>query len=51
MKNYFFCYDLALKKKIDQYGIQYICTAIANSGKRFWLYERTEELQKILNER
>ncbi|MCQ5364150.1 hypothetical protein NOW01_03910 [Anoxybacillus salavatliensis] len=48
---YFFCYDLALKRKIDRYGIEYICTAIANSGKRFWLYEKTEMLEKILNKR
>ncbi|MFC4183364.1 hypothetical protein [Saccharococcus thermophilus] len=48
---YFFCYDLALKRKIDTYGIRYITTAISNKGHRFWLYEKTEELQQILNKR
>jgi len=47
---YFFCYDLALKQKIDIYGIQYITTAISNKGHRFWLYAKTEMLEKILNE-
>ena len=48
---YFFCYDLALKRKIDTYGIRYITTAISNKGHRFWLYEKNEMLEKILNER
>ncbi|WP_248892952.1 hypothetical protein [Bacillus methanolicus] len=47
---YFFCYDLALKK-IERYGIEYITTAISNKGKQFWLYEKSEQLQKVLNER
>ncbi|EMI09231.1 hypothetical protein [Anoxybacillus gonensis] len=49
-KEYFFCYDLALKRKIDTYGIRYITTAISNKGHRFWLYEKTKELQKIIEE-
>jgi hypothetical protein len=47
---YFFCYDVEKHLKIKEQGIRYICSAISNSGKRFWLYEQDEGLHKIINQ-
>lgn len=46
----FFCYDFALKNKLKQKGIKFITTAISNDQRRFWLYFRTEEVNKIIND-
>lgn len=44
----FFCYDLSLQRKLKERGIKFICTAITNDEKRFWLYFRTEEVKRVL---
>ncbi len=46
----FFCYDFALKDRLKSHGIKFITTAISNDQKRFWLYFRTDEVNKIIND-
>lgn len=50
--NYFFCYSHTLHKYIhNKYKIKFICTALSENDKRkFWLYELTPELKKVLSE-
>lgn len=48
-KMLFFCYDFALKNKLKENNIKFITTAISNDQRRFWLYFRTDELNKIVN--
>lgn len=42
----FFCYDVALHRRLQEKGIKYITSAISNYNRRFWLYFRTEEVEK-----
>lgn len=46
----FFCYDFALQRKLKEHGVRFITTAISNNQKRFWLYFRTDEVNKIIND-
>ncbi|WP_157094424.1 hypothetical protein [Metabacillus litoralis] len=46
---YFWCYDLALKKRLKQNEIEFITTGTSNKGQRFWLYEKSNELHTVLN--
>lgn len=45
---YFFCYDFGLQEMFKHEGVEYITTAISNAGRRFWLYERTPRIEKII---
>lgn len=49
---YFFCYSPTLHKFIhSRHNIRFICTAKNESDNRkFWLYERTEELKVALDD-
>lgn len=46
----FFCYDIALQRKLKEHGVRFITTAITNDGRRFWLYFRTDEVIQIMKE-
>lgn len=47
---YFFCYSKNLYEFLrNENGMNYICRAFHwNTGKAFWLFERTEELRMAL---
>ena len=48
---YFFCYSINLFRYIRDNGIRYISKGINPSTDRsFWLFERTEQLNKLLSE-
>lgn len=49
---YFFCYSTNLHEFLRyEKEIKYVCTAFhATSNKRFWLFERSEELKNALTE-
>jgi hypothetical protein len=46
----FFCYDLALKNRLKGQGIKFITTAITNDNKRFWLFWKTDEVTRIIEQ-
>jgi hypothetical protein len=52
MSKYFFCYSKQLHKYIQShYNISYICTALhETTNKKFWLYERNEQLNNALQD-
>ncbi|PKR82880.1 hypothetical protein CWO92_22075 [Heyndrickxia camelliae] len=52
MSNYFFCYDSSLHKYLHKIHKQsYICAALhQTTHKTFWLYERTPEINKLIEE-
>jgi hypothetical protein len=48
---YFFCYSINLFRHIRDSGIQYISKGInPSTGRSFWLFERTDELNDKLTE-
>ncbi len=48
-ENYFFCYDAKLMGVCKRAGFDYITCAIHEaSGNKFWLFERTPELQEVI---
>lgn len=49
-KDFLFCYDVLLHRKLKSKGIEYITNAISNANQRFWLYYRSEEVNEILKE-
>jgi hypothetical protein len=51
-EKYFFCYSTNLLEFLRyEKGQRFICTAFHDKTmKRFWLFERTEELKKLLIE-
>ena len=51
-EKYFWCYSTNLHEFLRyEKGLKYICTAFhATTMKRFWLFERTEELKNALSE-
>ena len=46
----FFCYKPKLKKHLMDKGHRYIFVDINKEGKTFWLFERTNELTKHIDE-
>lgn len=52
MSKYFFCYSKTLHRFIhERYKLEYICTAIhETTNKKFWLYERTDQLKAAQEE-
>ena len=50
MNKIYVTYDVSLKKKLRDYGINDILYGLnPKSLKPFWVYERTNELETILN--
>ncbi|APH35464.1 hypothetical protein BHE96_07725 [Bacillus subtilis] len=47
---YFYCYSVNLHRKLRAAGASSICEALSTRNKRFWLYEKDETVQRILNE-
>ena len=46
----FFCYKPKLKKHLMDKGHKYIFVDVNKEGKTFWLFERTDELTKHIDE-
>lgn len=46
----FFCYKPKLKKHLMDRGHRYIFVDVNKEGKTFWLFERTNELTKHIDE-
>ena len=46
----FFCYKPKLKKHLMDRGHRYIFVDVNKEGKTFWLFERTDELTKHIDE-
>ena len=46
----FFCYKPKLKKHLMDKGHRYIFVDVNKEGKTFWLFERTNELTKHIDE-
>ena len=48
----FYCYSPYLHNYISKkYKLEYLCAAIHEStGRKFWLYHKSDELQKALKE-
>ena len=46
----FFCYKPKLKKYLMDRGHRYIFVDVNKEGKTFWLFERTNELTKHIDE-
>lgn len=46
----FFCYKPKLKKHLMDKGHRYIFVDVNKEGKTFWLFERTDELTKHIDE-
>lgn len=50
-KRYFFCYSYPLKSFFEEHGLDVITVAQNQStGKRYWLFEGTYKLNKLLQE-
>jgi hypothetical protein len=47
----FFCYDVQLHRTLQGMNIEYLTSAISNSNRRFWLYFRSPEVEKLLKSR
>ena len=46
----FFCYKPKLKKHLMDKGHRYIFVDVNKEGKTFWLFERTDELTRHIDE-
>ena len=46
----FFCYKPKLKKHLMDKGHKYIFVDVNKEGKTFWLFERTNELTRHIDE-
>ena len=47
----YYCYSINLRNYLTQNGKAYIlCALNPNSYKRFWVYEKDEKLNTLLNE-
>jgi hypothetical protein len=50
-KRYFFCYSYPLKSFFEENDLDVITVAQNQStGKRYWLFEGTDELNRLLKE-
>lgn len=48
--DYFFCYDKVTTVMLKKKGIKYICSALhKTSGNEFWLFERSDMLESVLD--
>lgn len=51
-EGYYFCYSFNQFKHIERNGINYISTgyALSNGNHQFWMYVRTDRLNRVLKE-
>ncbi|MGG3925661.1 hypothetical protein ABET51_06640 [Metabacillus fastidiosus] len=49
-KKLFFCYDVRLHLKLQELGFEFATCSLSLDGKKYWLYERTEELHKAITQ-
>lgn len=51
MNRYFYCYSYPLKEFLIFHRHRYITSSVnAKTHKKFWVFEGTEELNKLLEE-
>lgn len=51
MRDYFYCYDGLMMRKLQDKGVRYITRALTiDKHMKFWLYEITPEFQTALSE-
>lgn len=51
MNKLYCCYSLNLRDFLYQHGVKYeLCALNPNSKNMFWIYFRTEQLNKLLDE-
>ena len=49
-RKYFYCYSYNLKTFLCENGLRYITNSVnSNTQKKFWLFERTEQLCGLLD--
>ncbi|MEH7548906.1 hypothetical protein [Neobacillus vireti] len=46
-KDLLFVYDVLLHKKIQRSGYELLCSAISLAERKFWLYPRTPETNRL----
>ena len=50
MNRYFYCYSYPLKEFLIENGLRYITNSVnANTQKKFWVFEGTDELNSLLD--
>lgn len=50
MNRYFYCYSYNLKCFLKSNGLSFITAAVnMNTHKKYWVFEGTEELNKLLD--
>lgn len=50
MNRYFYCYSYPLKTFLTDNGLRYITHSVnQNTQKKFWVFEGTDELNRLLN--
>ena len=50
MNRYFYCYSYPLKNFLIENGLRYITNSVnQNTQKKFWVFEGTEELNRLLD--
>ena len=50
MNRYFYCYSYPLKIFLMENGLRYITHSVnQNTQKKFWVFEGTEELNRLLD--
>lgn len=48
----FYCYSPVLKKELCDIGLRYIAQSIHNkTGKTYWMFIKTDELKRYLDQR
>lgn len=51
LKDYFFCYSTTLYHFLRANGQRYVCSGLhEKTMNKFWLFEKTEELKRLLDE-
>lgn len=50
MNRYFYCYSYPLKEFLVASGLRYITNSVnSNTQKKFWVFEGTGELNRLLD--
>ena len=50
MNRYFYCYSYNLKRFLQENGQKFITSSVnTNTLKKFWVFEGTDELNKLLD--
>ena len=50
-QDFFFCYNRSMMMYLKSKGLRFVICALHEvSEKKFWMFERTEELEKALSE-